>query len=157
MSNATFHAWIERNRPSGFVLDVGSGSHPHGNVTLDICGTPTVRADAAHMPYRHGSFSGVVCAQVLDYTTASVVMILREMHRVLKPGGTLLVTGPRFRALVNDEVLHMFDFVNVRRVKSPWTWPYKAYTCQRSMLPVGRDFCDVTHKHVWVPVHPLLQ
>ncbi len=52
-------------------------------------------ADALHLPFADHTFDTIICSEVLehipDYESA-----LREIHRVLKPGGVLSVSVPRF-------------------------------------------------------------
>ena len=45
-------------------------------------------------PYEDASFDGVVFCEILEHLTADPMAALAEMHRVLKPGGWLLVTTP---------------------------------------------------------------
>jgi SAM-dependent methyltransferase len=45
-------------------------------------------------PYGNASLDGVVFCEVLEHLTADPMVALAEMHRVLKPGGWLLVTTP---------------------------------------------------------------
>jgi SAM-dependent methyltransferase len=45
-------------------------------------------------PYTDEAFDGVVFCEVLEHLTADPMAALAEMHRVLKPGGWLLVTTP---------------------------------------------------------------
>jgi predicted SAM-dependent methyltransferase len=45
-------------------------------------------------PYETESLDGVVFCEVLEHLTADPMAALAEMHRVLKPGGWLLVTTP---------------------------------------------------------------
>lgn len=56
-----------------------------------------LQGSAFRLPFRHHSFDVVICAEVLehlrDYRSA-----LNEMHRVLKPGGRLAISVPRFFA-----------------------------------------------------------
>jgi SAM-dependent methyltransferase len=59
-------------------------------------GTPGARfcvADATGLPFRDGSFDGVICMGVIDHVVPPAAGIT-EMARVLRPGGTLLVSFP---------------------------------------------------------------
>ncbi len=45
--------------------------------------------DSRNMPFRNGSFDAVVCCYLLELLApADIVRTLREVHRVLRPGGT---------------------------------------------------------------------
>lgn len=63
--------------------------------------------DAAALPYRDERFDGVVCVDVLEHLDDDAAA-LRDIHRVLKPGGRLLATVPAFDFLWSrrDELLH---------------------------------------------------
>lgn len=50
------------------------------------------------IPYDDGEFDVVTCLDVLEHTTDDVVA-LRELRRVLKPGGRLVVTVPAYMSL----------------------------------------------------------
>ncbi len=50
-----------------------------------------VGADLRQLPFREGMFSGVVAVRVLDFLPDPLVA-LRELHRVLTPGGWLLLS-----------------------------------------------------------------
>lgn len=155
----TFHDWIEEHRPIGAVLDVGCGGHLHGTWGLDslphqVNGkmNASVIANAARLPVRHGSFDGVVCAQVLSYTYVDPVEILREIHRVLKPGGHLLVTAGRWKgrgAYRWGRVLEIMRWEDVREVPPPRPlWSYRGWTARRTkMMPAGRDWDPIDLRH----------
>ena len=84
------------------------------------------RADAHHLPFAEGSFSGVVCGGTLN-ELADPSRALRETYRVLEPGGRLAIMGilratsPRGRRLQRllsvggirffdpDELMSMLD------------------------------------------------
>lgn len=83
------------------TLDVGCGNNIYGNLfpnrtTLDIEARPNVRvdivADAHNMHMvEDESFDIVLCAEVLEHLHTPEKAIA-ELHRVLKPGGLLLLT-----------------------------------------------------------------
>lgn len=54
-------------------------------------------ADVRHLPFVAASFDAVICSEVLDHTPEPERAI-REMSRVLVPGGKLLMTVPNGRA-----------------------------------------------------------
>jgi SAM-dependent methyltransferase len=54
-----------------------------------------VTGDATAMPFPDGSFDRVIAAEVLEHIPPDVVAI-SELTRILRPGGTLAVTVPRW-------------------------------------------------------------
>lgn len=50
-------------------------------------------ADAERIPFRDVAFDALTCIGVLEYVPDEPAA-LREMHRVLKPGGRLVITAP---------------------------------------------------------------
>jgi len=93
--------------PGSRVLDAGAGEGPYRAlfahceyVTLDWPGTvhPAARgadvvADLHDVPLEEASIDAVVCTEVLEHV-ADPALVLAELHRVLRPGGRLLVTVP---------------------------------------------------------------
>jgi SAM-dependent methyltransferase len=92
----------------GTWLDLGCGSRPYESmfdvehyVGLDVpvSGHPPVSKhhdllfDGNNLPVRSGTIDGVLCTQVLEHT-ANPEGLLREIWRVLKPGGSLVMTAP---------------------------------------------------------------
>lgn len=55
----------------------------------------TVRGDALALPFEDGEFDRVVAAEVLEHIPADIQAIA-ELVRVLRPGGTLAVSVPRW-------------------------------------------------------------
>jgi SAM-dependent methyltransferase len=93
---------------SGMVLDVGCGigdllSFRPGTVGTDInpravdwCRQAGHRAELMQpdiLPFSGGAFDGVVIDNVLEHI-ADPTLLLAEVHRVLRPGGTALIGVP---------------------------------------------------------------
>jgi SAM-dependent methyltransferase len=94
-------------RLAGDVLDVGCGRKPYRAfipaqryVGLEI-DTPQMRAvnaadayyDGRTFPFPDHSFDGVLCSQVFEHIFTPTEF-LAEVHRVLRPGGILVLTVP---------------------------------------------------------------
>lgn len=88
---------------SGLVLDVGAGTQKYRGLiegrarrylTLDAFAADVdVRGDVHALPCRDQAFDTVVCHQLLEHLPRPWQAV-REMARVLKPGGYLLVSAP---------------------------------------------------------------
>jgi SAM-dependent methyltransferase len=101
----------------GAILDVGCGAgtnlellaerfpgaHVRGidveRAPLRFCradrGLPVAQADAARLPFAAGSFELVAALDALEHL-ADDAGALREIHRVLRPGGSLVASVPAF-------------------------------------------------------------
>lgn len=94
-------------RLTGEVLDVGCGSKPYRAfipasryVGLEF-DTPRARSsfsadayyDGRTFPFSAASFDAVLCSQVFEHVFTPAGF-LREIHRVLRPGGCLLLSVP---------------------------------------------------------------
>lgn len=103
----------------GSVLDVGCGRKPYRSLIpatnylgLEI-DSPHARAhthadafyDGRSFPFPDATFDGVLCSQVFEHVFTPVEF-LAEIHRVLRPGGCLLLTVP----FVWDEHEQPHDF-----------------------------------------------
>ena len=55
------------------------------------------------LPFRSGSFDGVVCVDVLECEGVEGPRAIREFARILKPGGHLVLVVPAYRWLMSRE------------------------------------------------------
>jgi|SRR5215831_3830722 len=100
-----FERWLPQVPGSALhVLDVGGRIQPYrallGNrcsqyIAVDLRPTPLVNVigDARQLPFAGEQFDLVLCCQVLEYIPDPHTAIA-EMHRCLKPGGSLLLSVP---------------------------------------------------------------
>jgi SAM-dependent methyltransferase len=104
--------------PSARVLDAGAGEGRYAELfaqhtyhAVDLC---LGSIDCSHVSYvsnleaiavRDASYDMVVCTQVLEHVP-DPLLVLRELNRALKPGGSLWLTVPFFFA----EHMQPYDF-----------------------------------------------
>jgi 2-polyprenyl-3-methyl-5-hydroxy-6-metoxy-1,4-benzoquinol methylase len=124
-------AFYHSHASSKKTLDVGSRRGRHSvdfpnNVTIDIdpASDPDVVADAHHLPFPDASFEVVICREVLEHVLEPQV-VMKELYRVLVPGGTLLLST-RFLFPIH-EAPHDH-------------WRFTRYTLEN----LASDFTDVT-------------
>jgi SAM-dependent methyltransferase len=90
----------------GRVLDVGCGDKPYAawldgtkvteHIGIDVFPGPKVDiviTPGMSWPLTTASFDAILCTQVLEHVK-DLEHVLSEIHRVLKPGGTLLASIP---------------------------------------------------------------
>jgi SAM-dependent methyltransferase len=108
--------------PGGTLLNLGSGSTSFEDqlrtvVGVDLSAPPTfvdrfVRADAHALPFSADSFDGVLLKDVIEHV-ADPVAVMREVLRVVRPEGALLLTTPRaIPRAVWDDPTHIRGFTH---------------------------------------------
>jgi SAM-dependent methyltransferase len=80
-------------------LDIENPAHPHLNEQIDVF------YDGKNIPFSDNSFDSVFSSEVFEHVF-NIDEVLTEIHRVLKPGGKLLITCPF--AWPEHEVPHDF-------------------------------------------------
>lgn len=91
--------WSGRER----VLHIGSGARKlPGATTVDVLELPGVDVvhdlDSMPWPFEAGSFDLVYAHNVLEHLDDQV-SVMEEIHRLLKPGGRVVITVPYFRSV----------------------------------------------------------
>jgi SAM-dependent methyltransferase len=66
-----------------------------GEIDLGANPVAVVEGDALHLPFAEDTFDRVICSEVLEHLLDDE-RAMAELARVLKPGGTMAVTVPRF-------------------------------------------------------------
>lgn len=92
-----------RERLHGRLLDIGGGSRPYGplvapgtrHITLETTPQqrPDVIGDALRLPFHDDAFEAILCTEVLEHIF-EVSQALAEIRRVLRPGGSVIITTP---------------------------------------------------------------
>jgi SAM-dependent methyltransferase len=124
--------------PAARILDAGCGSGRNmvelarrGSVTgvevsdMSVCRArardagEVIAGSVLQMPFESASFDLVVCLDVIEHLEDDLAA-LRELRRVIKPGGALLVTVPAYQWLWSghDEVNHHYRRYTRRTLES---------------------------------------
>ncbi len=119
--------------PSVWGLDITPEQLQRARGKLSI---PLVRGDAENLPFRAERFDAVLSSGSIEYWP-DPVQALREMRRVLRPGGVAMVGGPTrprdrlYRLLADnmmlfydeEEAVAMFEEAGFRHVRVGYTGP----------------------------------
>ena len=108
-----------------------------------------VRGDAYALPFADGSFDHVVAAEVLEHLADDEVAV-RELVRVLRPGGTLAVTVPRWGpervCWALSDAYHQVEGGHVRIYRGD---ELAARLERAGLLPLGADHAHALHSPYW--------
>jgi len=66
-----------------------------GELSPENLHVAAVQGDALAIPFPDGTFDRVICSEVLEHIPDDIGA-MRELARVLRPGGTMAITVPRF-------------------------------------------------------------
>lgn len=97
---------------SGKILDIGSKDARYSNwfvgevISIDITPNPkkgVIKGDINNLNFEPSSFDTVIATEVFEYL-ANTTTALNEIFKVLKPGGTLLLSVPLIYRVHGDLV-----------------------------------------------------
>ena len=108
----TIHTLLSREMPhyQGTVIDIGCGNCPFEHLVdttkakyvgvdvddankWDYKNSKIIKYDGKHLPFETGSVDHLICTEVLEHIPDPDELIA-DMHRVLKKGGTGVITIP---------------------------------------------------------------
>ena len=81
------------------VLHVDPG-HPFATIVADLQSAPQINSS---------SFDCIICTQTLQFIF-DTVSVIRTLHRILKPGGTVLVTTAGIAQLARDDTTRFGEY-----------------------------------------------
>jgi SAM-dependent methyltransferase len=102
---------------------------------------PLLQGDLRHAPVRDGAAAAVISLGVVEHDEAGPEVQLRELHRILQPGGLLLIAVPYnspWRRLIWNRLM---DFVTWRRRRAGMPLGFAEYRFSRREL---RRFLEAT-------------
>ena len=85
-------------------VDFENEGHPHDNEQIDVF------YDGKKLPFEDNRFDSILCSEVFEHIF-NLEEILKELNRVLKPGGKILITCP----FVWNEHEAPFDYARYTR------------------------------------------
>jgi len=125
-----FRHWLEGSlSKGGTVLDIGGRIQPYRTLlpetrylAIDLRVTPLVNvvANAERIPFPSQGFDLVLCTQMLEYAP-DPGLVLSEIHRVLKPGGRVLLSVPSVFPQDADEDRWRFLPPGIRQLLSAFS------------------------------------
>lgn len=113
-----------------------------GELTSANLHTAAVQGDALHLPFPDEVFERVICSEVLEHIPDDVGA-MRELARVLRPGGTMAVTVPRYGPeRINWALSDAYHNVPGGHIRI-----YRRSVLQQRLTSVGLEVMDHHYAH----------
>jgi SAM-dependent methyltransferase len=107
------------------ILETARATAAQAGVTPELA-----RANVESLPFGDGVFDLVLCTQVLEHVVDAQA-VLRELARVLEPGGTLLLstdhTGNTVTRVLFAPRLAVLGVLGLRNRRAPVVWPERRF------------------------------
>ncbi|WP_028658683.1 class I SAM-dependent methyltransferase [Nocardioides insulae] len=109
----------------------------------------TKEGDALALPFADGEFDRIVAAEVLEHIPADIQAI-EELARVLRPGGTMAVSVPRwFPEIVNWKLSEDYHNVEGGHIRIYTAEELTDKVTKRGLVFEGRDYAHGLHSPYW--------
>lgn len=92
-----YHLGAALEKMGAEVFGIASAHEPIANKKVSILNIETDR-----FPYKDNTFDLVLCSEVIEHLPHSPVPAIREMYRVTRPRGHILVTTPNIARSINQ-------------------------------------------------------
>lgn len=105
---------------------------------------PFIQGDVERMPYGDAAFDAILSLGVVEHLIDGPEGALAEMHRVLRPGGTMILTVPDANASfrlerAKDHIFHrLYGWDTVRRLLGKPPTTYSRDTERQRLDAIGR-------------------
>ena len=89
----------------GTITDTLTYTRADGTTTERSYTSDIFNIEEDRFPYEDGTFDVVLFCEIIEHLLMDPVRVLAEIHRVLRPGGTLVLTTPNVCRLANVEAM----------------------------------------------------
>jgi SAM-dependent methyltransferase len=151
--DATFTADLARYSASVTAIDISAGQIEENSAKFPRI--KFLQHDVAErFPFADASFEVAWCSEVLEHLF-DPGFALREMHRILRPGGRLLVTVP-YHGLLKNVLIALFKWDKHFTPSNPHIRFYSKRTLEKLARDAGFRSFQVGSCGIGVPLRDLL-
>ena len=120
-----------------------------GELRADSLHAAVVQGDALKLPFSEGTFDRVICSEVLEHIPEDVAA-MRELARVLRSGGTMAITVPRFGPeLVNWALSDEYHNVPGGHIRIYRRSMLEERLASTGMVVTGHHYAHGLHSPYW--------
>lgn len=172
----TIRRWLERTAPRGILLEAGCGDMRWGQALPSGCRylpvdylpaatsnpwtgrLPLINADIARLPLKDACVDQVLNVYVLEHVP-SPEAVIRELARVLKPGGHLYLAGPGDISMSHGEPFIYYNMTRFAYAKMfsdngltlvEEAYPYKTWVSFLLLLYQKVVRTDIYNRHAFL-------